>query len=408
MSAYAALQSRDFRFFLTARTCIIIAIQIQMVVVGWQVYQITHDEFSLGLIGLAEAVPAISVALYAGHLADTIERKKIILVCSALLVLCCAALAYFAHEPASFIQRFGATPVYSIVFVTGFARGFLQPANFSFMPQLVSREHYTNAVTWYSTMWEGASVIGPALGGFLIKFYGIEWSYMVSMVLMACGFISYGLVRNKPLPPVTAEQGMIEKIKAGLKFVFSNQIILAAISLDMFAVLFGGAVAMLPAFATKILHAGPDGFGLLRAAPAMGAVSMAIFLTYNPIKKHLGRILLWCVAGFGLCMIGFGLSTFFWLSFAMLIGSGVFDCVSVIIRGTLIHTLTPENMKGRVGAVNSMFVGSSNEIGQFESGAVAKLMGLVQSVVFGGFMTLLVVAVTAKKADKLVKLDKVE
>jgi MFS family permease len=398
MSAYAALQSRDFRFFLTARTCIIIAIQIQMVVVGWQVYQITGDEFSLGLIGLAEAIPAISVALYAGHLADVIERKKIILACSTLLVACCAALAYFAYEPASFIQKFGAIPVYSVVFVTGFARGFLQPANFSFMPQLVSREHYTNAVSWYSTMWEGASVAGPALAGLLIKFYGIEISYMVSTVLMVFGLISYALVNRKPLPPVTAEQGTIEKIKAGIKFVFSNQIILAAISLDMFAVLFGGAVAMLPAFATKILDSGPDGFGYLRAAPSIGAITMAIYLTHNPIKKNIGKILLWAVAGFGVCMIGFGLSTFFWLSFALLIGSGVFDCVSVIIRGTLIHTLTPENM----------FVGSSNEIGQFESGAAAKLMGLVQSVVFGGCMTLLVAGITAKKADKLVALDNVK
>jgi MFS family permease len=408
MSAYAALQSRDFRFFLTARTCIIIGIQIQMVVVGWQVYQITGDEFSLGLIGLAEAIPAISVALYAGHLADVVERKKIILACSALLVACCVALVFFAHEPATFIQRFGAMPVYSVIFVTGFARGFLQPANFSFMPQLVSREHYANAVSWYSTMWEGASVAGPALAGLLIKFYGIEISYMVSTVLMTFGLIFYALVNRKPLPPVTAEQGTIEKIKAGVKFVFSNQIILAAISLDMFAVLFGGAVAMLPAFATKILDSGPDGFGYLRAAPSIGAIAMAIYLTHNPIKKNIGKILLWAVAGFGVCMIGFGLSTFFWLSFVMLVGSGVFDCVSVIIRGTLIHTLTPENMKGRVGAVNSMFVGSSNEIGQFESGAAAKLMGLVQSVVFGGCMTLLVAGVTAKKADKLVALDKVK
>lgn len=407
MSTYAALQSRDFRFFLTARTCIIIAIQIQMAVVGWQVYQITKDEFSLGLIGLAEAVPAISVALYAGHLADIIERKKIILVCASLLVACTAALAYFAHEPATFIQRFGATPVYSVVFVTGFARGFLQPANFSFMPQLIPREHYMNAVTWYSIMWESASVIGPAISGLLIGLYGIERSYMVATILMAAGLISYGLVTRKPLPPATTEEGTIEKIRAGIKFVFSNQIILAAISLDMFAVLFGGAVAMLPAFATKILHAGPEGFGLLRAAPALGAAIMAIYLARNPITKNIGKVLLWAVAGFGLCMIGFGLSTFFWLSFAMLVGSGFCDCISVIIRGSLIHTLTPENMKGRVGAVNSIFVTSSNEIGQFESGAAAKLIGLVQSVVFGGFMTLLVAGIIARKAKKLVALQKV-
>jgi MFS family permease len=408
MSAYAALQSRDFRFFLSARTFIIVAIQIQMVVVGWQVYQITKDPFSLGLIGLVEAIPAISVALYAGHLADITERKKIILVCSTLLVICCATLNVFSAEPASIIQKFGVTPVYCVIFVTGFARGFLQPASFSFMPQLIPREHYTNAITWYSTMWEGASVAGPALGGFLIKFYGISFSYGVSTTLMACGLLSYALVRRKTLPPITEEQGMKEKIKAGLKFVFHNQIVLSAISLDMFAVLFGGAVALLPVFASDILKAGSEGFGILRAAPGVGAVIMAIYLTHNPIKKHVGKVLLWCVAGFGVCMIGFGLSKFFWLSFTFLVVSGMFDCVSVVIRGLLIHTLTPENMKGRVSAVNSIFVGSSNEIGAFESGAVAKLIGVVQSVVFGGIMTMLVVGVTAKKADKLVALEKVE
>lgn len=408
MSAYAALQSRDFRFFLTARTCITVAIQIQMVVVGWQVYQITKDPLSLGLIGLAEAIPAISVALYAGHMADITERKKIILLCASLLVMCSVALVYFSLETSTFIPRFGVLPIYSVIFVTGFARGFLQPANFSFMPQLIPREHYTNAITWYSTLWEGSSVVGPAMGGFFIKLYGIQTTYIVDACLMACGLLAYALVRRKPLPPITGEQGMIEKIKAGLKFVFHNQIVLSAISLDLFAVLFGGAVALLPVFASDILKAGSEGFGLLRAAPAIGAVAMAVYLTYNPIKKHLGKILLWCVAGFGLCMIGFGLSTLFWLSFAFLVGSGLCDSVSVIVRGMLIHTLTPENMKGRVAAVNSIFVGSSNEIGAFESGVVAKLMGVVNSVVFGGIMTLLVVGVTAKKADQLVRLDKVE
>jgi MFS family permease len=408
MSAYAALQSRDFRFFLTARTCFTVAIQIQMVVVGWQVYQITKDPLSLGLIGLAEAIPAISVALYAGHMADITERKKIILLCATLLILCAGALVYFSMEASTFIPRFGALPIYSVIFVTGFARGFLQPANFSFMPQLIPREHYTNAITWYSTMWEAASVVGPAVGGYLIKLYGIHTTYMVDASLMVAGLIAYGFVRRKPLPPITSEQGMIEKIKAGLKFVFKHQIVLSAISLDLFAVLFGGAVALLPVFASDILQAGSDGFGLLRAAPSIGAVTMAVYLTFNPIKKHVGKILLWFVAGFGLCMIGFGFSKLFWLSFAFLVGSGICDCVSVVVRGMLIHTQTPENMKGRVAAVNSMFVGSSNEIGAFESGAVAKLMGVVQSVIFGGCMTLLVVGVTAKKADQLVRLDKVE
>jgi MFS family permease len=323
-------------------------------------------------------------------------------------VLCASALFYFSLDVSSFVQRFGAVPIYSTIFITGFARGFLQPANFSFMPQLIPRELFTNAITWYSTMWEIASVLGPAIGGYLIKLFGISATYAVDASLMMLGIIFYTLIRRKPLPAISAEQGMIEKIKAGLKFVFKHQIVLSAISLDLFAVLFGGAVALLPVFATDILHAGSDGFGLLRSAPSLGAVGMAIYLTYNPIKKHIGKKLLWCVAGFGLCMIGFGLSKLFWLSFALLLGSGIFDCVSVVVRGTLLHTQTPENMKGRVAAVNSMFVGSSNEIGAFESGATAKLMGVVNSVVFGGIMTLLVVGFTAKKADQLVGLDKVE
>lgn len=408
MSAYAALRFQDFRFFLAARTCFTLAIQIQAVVVGWQIYQITKDPFSLGLIGLAEAVPAISVALYAGHLADITERKKIIMLCASLLVICASILFYFSLDVSAIVQNFGTFPIYSVIFATGFARGFLQPANFSFMPQLIPREYYTNAITWYSTMWEIASVLGPGVGGYLIKLYGISVTYAVDGALMLLGIIFYILVKRKPLPPMTAEQGMIEKIKAGLKFVFNHQIVLSAISLDLFAVLFGGAVALLPVFASDILNAGSDGFGLLRAAPSLGAVAMAIYLTHYPIKKRIGKILLWCVAGFGFCMIGFGLSKLFWLSFALLVGSGIFDCVSVVVRGTLLHTQTPENMKGRVSAVNSMFVGSSNEIGAFESGAAAKLMGVVNSVVFGGVMTLLVVGVTAKKADKLITLDKVE
>ncbi len=406
MSAYAVLRLPDFRFFMLARVCITVAIQIQAVVVGWQIYEITKDPLSLGLIGLAEALPAITVALYAGHLADITERKKIILSCASLLVLCSLALFYFTMKASTLIALFGVVPIYSVIFVTGLARGFLQPANFSFMPQLVPRELYTNAIAWYSTLWEVASVLGPAVGGYLIKLFGVQVSYAAVCGMMLLGLFFYAMVTSKPLPPISEEQGMIEKIKAGLKFVFRNQIVLSAMSLDLFAVLFGGAVALLPIFATDILNVGSEGFGLLRAAPGVGAIGMAFYLIHNPIKKNIGKVLLWAVAGFGFCMIGFGASNLFWLSFALLVCSGMFDSVSVIIRGILIHTSTPENMKGRVAAVNSIFVGSSNEIGAFESGVVAKLMGVVNSVVFGGIMTLLVVGVTAKRADQLVKLEK--
>ena len=406
-SPYAALHIRDFRYFILARLFVTLGIQVQAVAVGLQVYEITKDPLSLGLIGLAEAIPAISVSLYAGHLADIVHRKKIILACVITLSCCAIALTYFTTGLSSFILSFGALPIYSVIFITGIARGFLSPANFSFMPQLVQRTLYQNAITWNSTTWEGASVAGPMIGGLVYGFFGITATYSVDVFLIVVGLTYYMLIPNRKLPPASEEQGVYEKIKAGISFVFNNQIVLAAISLDLFAVLFGGAIALLPIFAKEILNVGAVGFGFLRAAPAIGALLMAVFITHYPIKKNMGKILLWCVAGFGLSMIGFGLSTIFWLSMIFLILSGVFDCVSVIVRGTLIHTLTPENMKGRVAAVNSMFIGSSNEIGAFESGFAAKLMGVVPSVIFGGCMTIAVVATTAWKAVKLRKLDKV-
>jgi len=404
---YAALQVRDFRLFILSRLFITLAIQIQGVVVGWQIYEITKDPLSLGLIGLAEALPAITVSLYAGHLADIVERKKIILSCVILLAIGASALLYFTTDAGAFILNYGTFPIYSIIFLTGLARGFLTPANFSFMPQLVDRSLYQNAVTWNSTTWETAAVGGPMIGGLIYGFFGITAAYAADVILVISALICYSFIPNRKLPALTEEQGIYKKIKAGIKFVFKNEIILSAISLDLFAVLFGGAVALLPIFAAEILHVGAIGLGFLRSAPAIGALVMAVYITHHPIQKHTGKILLWSVAGFGFCMIGFAVSTSFVLSMCLLILSGMFDCVSVIVRGTLIHTLTPENMKGRVSAVNSMFVGSSNEIGMLESGVAAKLMGVVTSVIFGGCMTLAVVATTAWKATRLRALDKV-
>ena len=378
-----------------------LAIQIQGVAVGWQIYEITHDPLSLGLIGLSEAIPAITVSLYAGHLADVSDRRRIILFCASTLLACACALFAFSLDVSSVLQTFGAAPVYGVIFVSGIARGFLSPANFSFMPQLVPRELYTNAITWNSTIWEAASVAGPAAGGILIEWAGLRTTYMTDAVLVIAGLTCYAMVHRKPIPEGTRDQGILENIRDGVRFVFRHQLILAAISLDLFAVLFGGAVALLPIFADEILQAGANGFGILRAAPAAGALVMAVWLSYRPIRYRPGRVLLWCVAGFGVCMIAFALSTSFWLSVAILVMSGVFDCVSVILRGILIHTQTPDHMKGRVAAVNSMFIGSSNEIGAFESGVMARAMGVVPSVVFGGVMTLVVTAVTAWKAVTL-------
>ncbi len=405
---YAAMRIPDFRRFIFARFCITLAIQIQAVVVGWQVYEITRDPLSLGLIGLAEAVPSIGISLYAGHVADLISRKKIIVLTVFTLVACSAFLLFFTVDPGSLILSHGIFPIYTVIFVSGIARGFLTPAIFSFMPQLVPRELYQNAISWNSTLWETASIGGPPLGGLVYGFAGITTAYAVDVALTCIGLGLMVSVASRPLPTVSVEQGIGEKIRAGLRFVFDNKIILGAISLDLFAVLFGGAVALLPIFADEVLNVGKIGLGFLRAAPGIGALLTALYLTYNPIRNSMGSILLVSVAGFGMCMIMFALSKNFWLSMGVLAISGAFDSVSVIIRGILLQTLTPENMKGRVSAVNNIFIGSSNEIGAFESGVAARLLGVIPSVVFGGLMTLGVVLVTAWKAPALRRLQNIK
>jgi MFS family permease len=404
---YAALRIRDFALFISSRFCVTLAIQIQSVVVAWQVYELTKDPLSLGLIGLAEAIPSISVSLYAGHIADVVQRKKIILFCVFTLLLCSGGLLTFTLQPANFFVDYGIIPIYSVIFVSGIARGFLSPANFSFMPQLVPRQLYTNAITWNSTLWETASIGGLAVGGILYGFFGISTAYIVDVALTLIGLFLIISVTNKPMPAQTEEEGVAEKIKAGLRFVYKNKLILSAISLDLFAVLFGGAVALLPIFADEILHVGKEWLGFLRAAPSIGALLIAFYITHYPIQKNAGKVLLGCVAGFGVCMILFAISTNVWLSLFLLIASGAFDGVSVIIRMSLLQTQTPENLKGRVSAVNHIFVGSSNEIGMFESGVVARLIGTVYSVIFGGFMTLAVVGITGWFSKSLRQLQRI-
>lgn len=403
---YAALRNPEFRLFIIGRLFAILALQIQGVIVGWQVYEITKDPLSLGLIGLCEFIPFIVVALFAGHIADITSRKRIIIICLWVLLICGILLYYITSDLSPGELQNNVSAIYCIIFITGLARGFIGPAIFAFMPQIIRDKNlYPNAISWNTSMWQAASVVGPAIGGIILRYVGLQNVYAIVSALLLSALFLFLFIKSRPVPESTETAGMVERLSVGIKFVFQNQLILTAISLDLFAVLFGGAVALLPIYASDILKVGAEGLGLLRAAPGIGAVIMMIILAYVPIKKDAGKKMLWAVAAFGICIIVFGLSTYFWLSMIMLILSGAFDSISVIVRNTLIHKLTPESMKGRVSAVNSVFVGSSNELGSFESGVLAKVAGTVSAVVIGGMVTLGVVGFTALKAKKLQDLD---
>lgn len=402
---YASLKIKDFKWFVIARFALTFGIQMQSVIVGWQIYQITHSALSLGLIGLSEALPFFGISLFAGHIADRVSRKDIIVSASTVYFVCAGALLLVSTRLDSVLRVHGVFPIYLIIFVTGLARGFLSPSQSAFMAQLVPRELFGNASTWSSVSWQLAEVTGPATGGLIYGFYGVGTAYSVVVVSTLIGLGGYSFVKKKPVPERKAGETMLQSLSGGLKFVFKDQIILSAISLDMFAVFFGGAVAVLPIFADQVLHIGAKGLGFLRAAPAVGAVIMSVIQAHYPFFKRAGRNLLFCVFGFGIAMIAFSLSKNFYLSLFILLVSGMFDNVSVVIRNTIIQLHTPDEMRGRVASVNGIFVGSSNEVGAFESGVAARLMGLVPSVIFGGTMALFVVAAVRKFAPKLRKLE---
>lgn len=404
-SPFSSFRIKEFIFFLLARFTLIVGAQMQYVIVGWQIYQITKDPLSLGLIGLAEALPFIGIAPFGGHIADLIDRKKIILAATLFFMAGSFLLLYFTLDMSHAIETFGTVPIYVVIFMTGIARGFIGPTYFAILPQIVSRELIPNAATWSSTTFHIAAVAGPAAAGLIYGFYGITTSYIVVLAFIAISLLCVMLMQSKPVPPKTKEEPFTQSLSAGIRFVFKNQIILSALSLDLFAVLFGGATALLPVFADKILDVGPEGLGVLRAAPAFGAVVMAGILAYNPIRKNAGRTLLWSVVGFGISMILFALSESFYLSLFILILSGAFDNVSVVVRHIIIQLMTPDEMRGRVAAVNGIFIGSSNEIGAFESGVAAKLLGLIPSVIFGGCMTIGIVGFVAKISPALRKLN---
>jgi MFS family permease len=369
-------------------------------VVGWQVFALTRDPLTLGLIGLAEALPYIAVALYAGHVADRTQRRTVGIAGTFGLVLSAVALLILTISPhAITAQR--VWPVYVVIAVSATMRSFMRPAVYALSAEVVPRELYPNAVAWRTSSWHLAAVVGPAAGGLLYGIAGATMAYGAVIVMMVLSLVAIAAVSPRPRPaPVGEEMPLGESLRIGVRFVLGEPVLLAAMTLDLFAVLFGGAVALLPAFAA-LLNAGPEGLGLLRAAPAIGSIATGIVIAHRPPMRRAGLSLFLCVAAFGGCMILFALSRQFWLSFGVLIASGVFDNVSVVIRSTLLQTRTPEHLLGRVSAVSQIFIGSSNEIGAFESGVAARLLGVVPSVVFGGCMTLLVVAVTAWRSAKL-------
>lgn len=403
--AYAALRIPDYRRFLAMRMMTTLAIQIMSVSVGYFVYDLTGDPLMLGIIGLTEALPAITISLWAGHLADKYNRRNILIGCILTLMLCSLALLSLALMRHSLPKGVLLSGIYAVIFCTGIARGFFSPANFALLPQLVGKKLLPNAITWNSSTWEVASITGLGLGGLLYGFAGVSATFSVMTGLCLLALAAALQIASRPVPPADHTEPALARIRDGLRFVFSSQLILSAIALDLFAVLFGGAVALLPVFAKDILKVGPEGLGILRAAMSLGAITMAFLLAHRPLGKNAGKLMLACVAGFGVSIIGFGLSKIFWLSFFFLFLAGVFDEVSVFIRSSLMQHLTPEHMKGRVSSVNSIFITSSNEIGAFESGVAAKLVGTVPSVIFGGTMTILIVLFTLWKAPKLRRLD---
>ena len=404
---YAALRFREFNIFLLLRFVLVFAWSMQFIVIEWQVYTLTKDPLSLGIIGLMEIIPALSMALFAGHIVDQREKRNLFLCCIGLFSLISLGLFFLSEASimASWGQKSILYSIYGFVFLGGLLRAFFGPTIFSLVSLIVPKKVYPNAATWNSSTWQMASILGPAVAGLTINWLGVHWSLCIVFVLVVISFLLGLLISNKPVLNPKIGEPIIQSLKEGVRFVFKTKAILGALSLDMIAVLFGGAVALLPVFAQDILKVGPEGFGVLRAAPAVGAFLTMLTTAYIPISRRAGMKLLVAVFGFGISIIVFGLSSVFWISVVALFFSGITDGVSMVIRQTILQLKTPDHMRGRVSSVNSMFVGSSNELGAFESGLTAKLMGTVTAVVFGGTMTLITALTTGLVSPSFRNLD---
>lgn len=402
---YAALRIPDFRNYIANSFLLTVTLLIQEVILGYELYRITRDPLALGLVGLAEAIPFILLSLFGGHLADRRDKKRILQV-SLLVIMLGSVVLYGAFRPAvvaQFSQPTRLAVIYGVLMLIGTARGFYSPASSSLKPFLVPRHLYANSSTWSSSFWQAGAITGPGLAGLLYATVGFENTLLVCIGLFLFCFLFISLITRHP-PVATHEVtnvGFWDSLREGFAFVFSNRIVLYAISLDLFSVLFGGVVAILPVFAEDILRVGPEGLGALRAAPSVGAVLTMLVMAKFPPTHNAWRNMLLAVAGFGITTIIFALSTNFYLSLGMLALTGAFDSVSVIIRQTILQLFPPDHLRGRVAAVNGIFVSSSNEIGAFESGVAARLLGTVPSVLVGGAVTMLVVAYVYTRSKDL-------
>jgi MFS family permease len=398
---YSSLRFPEYRSFLGAMAAVFGATQIQTAVLGWQIYDLTGDPLSLGLVGLSEAVPFLSLTLMGGWAADRLDRRWLALV--SLLAIAGSGAWLLTVSLGSVRSPL---PLYGAQALAGLGRAFFRPASASLGTELVPRDQYQNAATWRSSIFHSAMILGPAAGGALIALGGPRLAYAVEMGLLGVGLAALLAVAPRPRPP-SVRRHPVAEIADGVRFVFREPLLLGPLSLDLFAVLFGGATALLPVFARDVLHVGEVGFGLLRAAPAVGSVATSLLLTRLGPFRRAGRAMLACVALFGVTWIAFALSRSYALSIGLLMAGGALDAVSVVLRSTLVQTFTPQEMMGRVSAVNSLFIGSSNELGAFESGLAAKLLGTVPSVVFGGTMTLVTVALVAWRAPRLRRLERI-
>ena len=400
---YQALRFREYRYFLVGAVALTMASQMQTLVMGWQVYAITRDPLSLGLIGLSEAVPFLGLCLIGGYAADRMDRRSLSMMALAVLLLGALLLVLLNLGSGLGLASRAVWPFYAIQALAGVGRAVYRPASQALGTELVPLEAYQNAATWRGSSFEVAQLVGPSVGGLILGFGSAATAYLVELVFMLIALVAMCLVAPRPRPPLKQTR-LLRNLGEGVGFVFGHRLLLGSMSLDLFAVLFGGAVALLPVFASEILKVGPEGLGLLRTAPAVGSVLMGLWLAHHPPQNRAGLVLLACVAGFGLCWIGFALSWSFWLSMTVLAVSGALDNVSVVLRNTLLQTQTPPEMMGRVQAVGGFFIGSSNELGGFESGLAARLLGVIPSVLFGGCMTLGVVGFITWKVPELRRL----